>query len=128
MKFLGAVIKAIKYSILDEIVERGGIKLDVFSEDVLWHERPTIIWIGDFSITNGSIVGVNQELVFVARKRKPPSVAISIGDLLPNRDTREGSWNRSNRPYMLRDLKLGFGERVDRYIDERKRIAQQAAP
>jgi hypothetical protein len=128
MNFLGAVIKALKYSILDEIVERGGIKSDVFPDDLLWHDKPLIIWIGDFSITNDSIVGVRLDSVFIARGKKRPSVAVSIRDLVPNRDNREGSWSRSNRPYMLGDLKLGFGERVDRYIDEQKRLAQQAAP
>lgn len=122
------MIKALKYSVLDEIVERGGIKSNVFPDDLLWHDKPVIIWIGDFSITNDSIVGVRHDSVFIARAKKRPAVAVNIRDLVSNRDNREGNWSRKNRPYLLGDLKLGFGERVDRYIDEQKKLAQQAAP
>ena len=94
-------------------------------ENIDFIKKPVLVWIGDFSLKNDSIVGYDSDTVYIARRGKnKPTAAIRINDLNLNSDPSKGNIVSNERPFVLGDLKLSFEYPVDDHILTQKQEAQ----
>jgi hypothetical protein len=93
---------------------KGAEKLELFPDDVLWFDKPNLIWIGDYALENDALVGAKDDSIVIARKSGLHAFTIKIQEF-----TRESGSIDRNRPFSLKGLRVSFGERADRYVVER---------
>ena len=114
MKIISAIKNAFRYSIFDDLVDTGAKKLERFPDDLIWIDKPDLIWIGNFAIENDALVGAKDDNLVIARRSGRHAVSIKMQDF-----ARESGLIDTNRPFSLRGLRVSFGERANRYVAER---------
>ena len=118
MKIIDAIRKSFEYSIFDELVDRGAERLERFPDDVLWLDTPALVWIGDYSIENDSLVGAMDDTIVIGSRHRRYTVAINIRELKREYGSGESEWSKADRPFSLRGLRVSFGERGNRHVAE----------
>ncbi|MGJ8722989.1 MAG: hypothetical protein ACSHYB_00415 [Roseibacillus sp.] len=116
MRVFDILLKAIKYSAFDELVDRGGIRIERFPDQLDLEDQPAGIWVGNFSIKAGAAVGIDANHVYLRRKNRSAGVKSEIDRLKKNPDVNNGSIVGSTRPFLMRDLRVGFGHKVDQVL------------
>jgi hypothetical protein len=117
MNIISAIKNAFRSSIFDDLVDNGAEKLERFPDDLLWIDKPNLIWIGNFAIENDALVGAKDDHLVIARRSGGHAVSIKLQDF-----ARESDLIDRNRPFSLSGLRVSFGERGNRYIAERLAI------